>query len=43
MDELIKKSIEALEELDLALMMEFEIANAKKVSDFIAELKRMDL
>lgn len=43
MDEVIKKAIEALEELDLALMMQFDIAEAKKVSDFIAELKRMDI
>lgn len=43
MDEVIKKAVEALEELDLALMMQFDIAEAKKVSDFIAELKRMDV
>ena len=43
MDEVIKKAVEALEELDLALMMQFDIDEAKKVSDFIAELKRMDV
>jgi hypothetical protein len=43
MNELIKKAVEALEELDLALMMQFDIAEAKKVSDFIAELNRMDV
>ena len=43
MDEVIKNAIKALEELDLALLMQFYIAEANKVSDFIAELKRMDV
>jgi|VirMetMinimDraft_7_1064189.scaffolds.fasta_scaffold260309_2 hypothetical protein len=43
MEELRQKAIAALEALDVALTMNFDVEEARKVEVFIEELKWMDV